>query len=79
MSDSSWDFLKIDYEQIKKAQNNSYGQKIAWNYQFMCWNNEQYATSKGETCLVPWYKFAVAIRREHDTKSLYIVGRFYGI
>ena len=31
MSDSSWEFLKIDYEQIKKAQNNSYGQKIAWN------------------------------------------------
>ena len=25
MSDSSWEFLKIDYEQIKKAQNSSYG------------------------------------------------------
>ena len=32
-SDSSWEFLKIENEQIKRsAQNNSYGWKIAWNY-----------------------------------------------
>ena len=30
-SDSSLEFLKIENAQIKAAQNNSYGQKIAWN------------------------------------------------
>ena len=28
-SDSSWEFLKIENERLKTAQNNSYGQKIA--------------------------------------------------
>ena len=31
-SDSSWEFLKIENEQIKTAQNNSYGWKITRNY-----------------------------------------------
>ena len=31
-SDSSWEFLKIENQQTKTAQNNSYGLKIAWNY-----------------------------------------------
>ena len=26
-----WEFLKIENEQIKTPQNDSYGQKIAWN------------------------------------------------
>ena len=30
--DSNWEFLKIENEQTKTAQNNSYGWKIAWNY-----------------------------------------------
>ena len=30
-SDSSWNFLKIENEQIRTVQNNSYGYKIAWN------------------------------------------------
>ena len=40
-SDSSWEFLKIENEQINTAQNNSYGWKIAWNYKFKCRNDEQ--------------------------------------
>ena len=32
MSDSSWEFLKTENEQIKTAPNNSYGYKIAWKY-----------------------------------------------
>ena len=32
ISGSSWEFLKIENEQIKTAQNNSYGWKIVWNY-----------------------------------------------
>ena len=45
-SDSSWEFFKIENEQIKTAQDNSYGSKIAWNYQlFMYRNNEQYTIS----------------------------------
>ena len=31
-SDSSWNFLIIENEQIRTVQNNSYGYKIAWNY-----------------------------------------------
>ena len=31
-SDSSWNFLKLENEQIKTVQNNSHGYKIAWNY-----------------------------------------------
>ena len=31
-ADSSWEFLKIENVQIKTAQDNSYGWKIAWNY-----------------------------------------------
>ena len=31
-ADSSWEFLKIDNEQLKTVQNNSYEYKIAWNY-----------------------------------------------
>ena len=40
-SDSSWEFLKIENEQINTAQNSSYGWKIAWNYKFRGRNNEQ--------------------------------------
>ena len=31
-SDSSWEFLNIENEQIKTAQNNSDRETIAWNY-----------------------------------------------
>ena len=38
-SDSSWEFLNIENEQIKTAQNNSYGWKIAWNYWLIALDN----------------------------------------
>ena len=40
-SDSSREFLKIENKEIKTAWNNSYVQKIAWNYEFMSRNNEK--------------------------------------
>ena len=38
-SDSSWEFLNIENEQIKTAQNNCYGWKIAWNYWLIALDN----------------------------------------
>ena len=45
-SDSSWEFLKIENEQIKTARNSSLWIKIAWDYWFMCRNKRQ---AMGET------------------------------
>ena len=40
-SDSSWEFLKIENEQIKTAQNKSYWIKNCVKLLFMCRNNKQ--------------------------------------
>ena len=42
-SDSSWEFLRIiENKQVKTVEDNSYGLiKEAWNYLFLCGDNNQ--------------------------------------
>ena len=48
MSDSSWEILRIENNQIKSVQNNWFlCIKLAWNYLFFSWSNKNLTTIKG--------------------------------
>ena len=49
MSDSSWEFLRIEKKQIKTVQ------KLAWNYLFLSRSNKQETTIKGKT----WSRYTI--------------------
>ena len=65
-SDSSWEFRKIENENMKTAQNNSCGWKIAQNYWFMNRNNEQYKR-KVQRKLGHLVKILVSVWRKRET------------